>query len=149
VVEWLAGPAGADDVDRFAERPACLPGRAVGTAHAGDRVDEPASAEAELEPAAAEDVDGRGLLGEHRRRTQRQVGHVGEEVHIAGLRGQPGDLGKRVDETGVVRMVLDPDVLQAVGVGDGGDAPGDGQAAGVGVDVQSEPDRLCHGGAPR
>jgi hypothetical protein len=120
-------------------------GTAAGAAHAGDRVGEAARAEAELETAAAEDVDGRGLLGKHRRWPQRQVDHIGEEVDRTGPRGEPGDLGEGIDETGVVRMVLHADVVQPVGVGDGGDAFGDGQAAGVGVDVEPEPDGLCHG----
>jgi hypothetical protein len=79
------------------------------------------------------------------KRPQRQVRHVREQVYPAGAGGQPGDVGQRVDEIGVVRMVLDPGVLQSGRVGDSRDARGDGQAAGIGVHIDAERDRACHG----
>ena len=92
------GPAGPDDVDRLAERGDRLGRGAPRAAHPGDAVAERARAQAELEPPAAEHVDGGRLLGQHGRRPERQVGHVGEEVHPAGPRGQPGDQAERVHE---------------------------------------------------
>ena len=68
VPERLPRPARPDDVDRLAQR---LPGFGDGApraAHARDRVLEPAGAQAELEAAAAEDVDCGRLLSEHRGR---------------------------------------------------------------------------------
>src|SRR5208283_3218673 len=105
VAVGFTGPAGADDVDGLAERAAGLPGAAAGAAHSGDPVGERSRAEAELEAAAAEHVDGGGLLGEHDRRAQRQVGDVGEQVHVPGPGGQPGDQGEGVGEVVVVGMV--------------------------------------------
>ncbi len=98
---------------------------------------------------AAEHVDGGGLLGEHGGRAQWQVGDVGEQVHMPGPGGQPGDQGERVGEAVVVGMVLDADQVQAAGVRDRGDPLGDGQAAGVGIDVESELHGLRHDRAPR
>src|ERR1700758_3816270 len=56
----------------------------------------------------------------------------------AGLARRAGDAGGGVGEAVVVGMILDADQVQAARVGDGGDPLGDGQAAGVGVDVESE-----------
>src|SRR5690606_1095060 len=61
----LDGPDAADDADRLVERDDRLPRGAAGTAHRLDRVPEAAGAEAELDAAAAEQVEARGAAGEY------------------------------------------------------------------------------------
>jgi hypothetical protein len=63
VSELLPGPAALDDVDGLAQRLPRLPYAAPRAAHAGDPVPECARADPQLEPAAAEQVDGGGLFG--------------------------------------------------------------------------------------
>jgi hypothetical protein len=69
------------------------------------------SAQAELEAAAAQQVERRGRLGHDRRRAQRQVGDVREERDPTSLGQQRGDQRKGVEEAALVRMILDPDEL--------------------------------------
>src|SRR5258708_20673025 len=76
VAERLSGPGGPDDVDGLAERRPRLPGRAAGPSHPGDLLGDGTGAEAELEAAAAEDVDHGRLLGAQPRRPHPPVGHV-------------------------------------------------------------------------
>jgi hypothetical protein len=73
---------------------------------------EAAGAEAELEPAAAEQVEAGGGLGQHRRRPQRQVGDVGEDADPLGGGGDHGQQRPGVDEPTLVGVVLDADPVQ-------------------------------------
>ena len=76
----LAAPERPDHVDRLLERLQGLSRRARRAAHGGDPVPEGARAETELEAPAREHVERGGLLGEHRRVAERQVGDVREEA---------------------------------------------------------------------
>ena len=75
----LSTPDEADDLHRLFQRTKCL---ARGSPHASialNGIPERSGTETELETAAAQDIDCRGRLRQHRRRTQREGDHVGEE----------------------------------------------------------------------
>ena len=100
---------------------------------------EATGAETKLEPAAGEQVEARGRLGEHRGRPQREVGDVGKQSDptrtpsnqpkqchhtrlAAALRSGGG-----VDVPALVWVVLDRDAVQTAGLG----LDGRGQQLGV------------------
>ena len=77
-----------------------------GAADRGDRVQEPARAEPELHPAAAEQIQRRHAAGEHRGRPQRQVRHVGRDRAASLSGGDHRQQGPGVEKPRLVRMVL-------------------------------------------
>jgi hypothetical protein len=76
----LAAPHLADHLDRLGERRERLGGAAAWATVRRGRVREAAGAQPQLHPTAAEHVQARGGLGQHRRRAQRQVGDVGKDA---------------------------------------------------------------------
>ena len=87
------------------------------TAHRSDRLPEPARAEAELEAPAREGVERGRLLRDHRRQPERQVRDVREEPDALGARDQVADQRPGLEVTPLVRVVLDPDEVEAELVG--------------------------------
>jgi hypothetical protein len=57
------------------------------------------------------------LLGHHPRRPQRQVRHVGEDRDAVSLGQDERHQRPRVEEAALVRVVLDPDQVEARFVG--------------------------------
>ena len=90
------------------------PARAV---HGDHGVPEGAGAEAHLYPAPGEHVEAGGGLGEHGRRAQGQVGHVGEEADALGYGNERRDERPGVEEAPLVWMILDADEVEAGPVG--------------------------------
>jgi hypothetical protein len=86
----LAAPHEPDDFDGLAQRVDCLPATAPLAAHGHDRVPERARSEAEFDPGAAEQVQARRGLGQHRGRSQREVGHGRDQTDALGLGRQDG-----------------------------------------------------------
>jgi hypothetical protein len=109
MAQRLAAPEGADQGDSLAQRGQRLGRLAHRPAHGADGVPEGAGAEAELEAAAAELVERGGLLGQHQRRAQGQIGDVGEDADAAGLPQEVADERHRVEVFLLVGMVLDAD----------------------------------------
>ena len=97
--------ASLERLDRLARR-------APRAAHRLDRVPEPAGAEAELEPAAGEQVEARRGARQHGRRPQREVEHVAGQPDALGLRGDPGQQRPGVEERRLVRVVLERDQVE-------------------------------------
>ena len=88
-------------------RGTCRPTQAV------DALGECSGTEAEFEPAAGEQVEGRGAAGEYRRWPQRQIRHVREERDVLGLRGEGREEGPGVEEVRLVRVVLHAEDVEA------------------------------------
>ena len=94
VERLVLGPQPPDDRARLGEAPhgvgGVVEGQAVrlvlapGQRVAGSR----AGADAEVEPSAGDDVDGRGDLGQHRGRPEAVAGHQQAEAQSSGLRGE-------------------------------------------------------------
>ena len=80
------------------------------------RLEVAAGADAELEAAAAQQVERRRRLGEHGRRPQRQVADVGEDAHRCRLREDRGEQRQRVEVARLVGMVLDAEQVVAEAV---------------------------------
>src|SRR6185437_16584753 len=83
----LRGPGAGDDVDRFLEPRL---GFLHGDAEADELVVAIALADAEIEPAAGQQVEGRRLLGEQHRVVPRQDQNGGAEPDGAGAGADPG-----------------------------------------------------------
>ena len=111
-------PGGADDVDGLRQRVDALTGRQLLAAVGRDRVPERARAKAELDPAAAEDVQRRHAPGQHDWRAQRQVGHVRRHPDVGRLGSDDRKQRPRVQELGLVRVVLEGDEVQPDDVGE-------------------------------
>src|SRR4029453_3751355 len=58
-----------------------------------------------------------GRVGEHRRRADRQAGDIGEEAQPIGPSEQVGDEAERVEETPLIRVVLDSDEVEPAALG--------------------------------
>jgi hypothetical protein len=76
-----------------------------------------AGAEAEFDPPAAEDVQAGDAPRQHHRRPQRQVGDVRRHAHGGRLRRDDRQERPRVQELGLVRVVLEGDEVQPDDVG--------------------------------
>ena len=113
----LGGPRGTDHVDRLGERIDRLAGREQRPAVGGDRLPEGAGAEAELDAAAAEDVQARDAARQHDRRAQRQVGDVRRDAHVDRLGGDDRQHRPGVEEPRLVRVILKRHEIQPHGVG--------------------------------
>src|SRR6266851_1311567 len=94
-------------VDRLADGGHSLAGVALRTSQPGNLRPGPAGADAQLEPAAGEQVQARAGLGQHLRWPQRQVGNVGEEPQPAGSAEERADEGEGVEKLRHVGVVLD------------------------------------------
>ncbi len=103
----------ADDADRLLERTDCLPGRQPPAAIRLDRVPERASAEAKLDPPAAEQIQAGGATGEDVGRAQRQVDHVRRQPDPGRGGGDKGQQGPRIKETWIVGVILDGDQVKS------------------------------------
>ena len=103
----LAGPPRPHQLDRLREGVDRLTGLARRPAHRGDVLPEGARSKAELEPAGAQEVDRGGGLGDHRRRPQRQVGHVRRQADAPRAGGEVGEERESVEEAALVGVVLD------------------------------------------
>jgi hypothetical protein len=102
----------ADDLDRLAQRVDRLAGAEPASAHGLDRVPEPARADAELHPAAAEQVQAGHAAGQHGRLTQRQVQHVTRQGDALGPGRHVGHQRPGVEKRRLVRMILERDQVQ-------------------------------------
>jgi hypothetical protein len=100
-------PEVADDRDRLTERVDAGSGPEPAPTHGGDAVPERARSEAELEAAAAHDVERRGGTGEDRRRAQRQAEHVAAEADPLGPGGGEREQRPGVEVRRLVRMILE------------------------------------------
>src|SRR5207253_5271754 len=109
----LATPQEAYDLDRFLQRGHGFAGRAQRSVVGLDPIPETARAKAELEPAAAQDVERGGGFGEHGRWAQRDVGHVGEDGDPLSAHGNRCEQSPRVVEAALVGVILDPDQVEA------------------------------------
>ncbi len=83
------------------------------TAPRFDGVPECSSTKAELDAAAAEQVQACDTPGQHRRWPQRQVRHVGSQPDVARMTGDKAEQGRRVEEARLVRMVLERGKVEA------------------------------------
>ena len=117
-------PQRADHADRLAQRRHGLAGRTPRPAHGLDRVPERAGAQAELSPAAAEQVQAGHRPGQHGRRAQRQVGHVGREPDPAGAGGDVAEQRPGVQERRLVGVVLEGHQVQPGLLGEHGEPDG-------------------------
>ena len=106
-------PQGAEHGNRLGQRIDGRPGITPGTTHGRHAVGEGAGAPPQFEPAAAEDVQAGGGTGQHRRRAQRQVDHVGDEPEAGGLGGQGRQQRPHVEEARLVGVVLHAQHVQA------------------------------------
>ena len=112
----LAAPREPEHLDRLLEgidRLARAPRRPAHRRHPFEQRTRP---EPELEAAAAQEVERGGLLGQHRGRTERQVGDVGEEAQALRLREQRPDQGERVEEAPLVRVILYAHEVETAGL---------------------------------
>ena len=116
-VDGAARPDLADDVDRLDQRVDRLLRRTPRPAGGLDRVPEGTCAEAELDPAGAEQVERGGAAREDHRRPQRQVGHVGGDADRAGAGGDHRQQRPGVEVLGLVGVVLDRDQVEAADLG--------------------------------
>src|SRR5690606_15702128 len=82
----VGAPQLADEVDRLLERGHRLAGRQPSAAHRRDRVPESAGAEAQLEAAAAEEVEARGRARDDGWRAQWHVEHIRGDADAVGAR---------------------------------------------------------------
>ena len=110
-------PARTQDRDRLLERLEALPGGQLRGAHRARGVEEAAAAEAGLEAPAAEQVERRRRLREHRRRAQRQVSDVLEDADPLGLAEDHAEQRQRVEVRRLVGVVLDAEQVVAELVG--------------------------------
>jgi hypothetical protein len=109
----LPAPHQTDHVDGLLGRFHRLAGGPPRTAHGHNGVPERSGSQAQLHPAAGEDVEGGGGLGQDGRRPKREAGHVGEEPDPGRPAGQVGDERPGVEESPLVGVVLDPDEVEA------------------------------------
>ena len=93
-------------------------GRPLRPAHRDDRLPERPGAQAELHPAAAEDVEARDALGEHQRVAEREVRHVEREADARRRRRGDGEERPRVEEAALVGVVLEGDEVEPGRVGE-------------------------------
>ena len=97
----------AQDVDRLLEGFDALAGRTARTAHRGDGVPEPARADADADAPAGEQVEAGGGTRGDGRLPQRKVQDVRREVDAIGRSGDIREERPRVEERGLVRVVLE------------------------------------------
>jgi hypothetical protein len=141
----VAPPKRPDDLDRLREGVHGLAGTAPGAAHRDDPLPERPGAEAELEAAFGKDVQARRLLGDHRGTAQGQVRNVREDVHPLRLGKERGDQHPRVEKATLVRVVLDPDEVEALVVGQARDPARFADRCRARIDVRTERDRHRRG----
>jgi hypothetical protein len=111
-------PAGTQDRDGLLERLETLPGGEGRGPHRPCGVKEAAAAEAGLEAPAAELVERRRRLREHRWRAQRQVADVLEDADPLGLGENHAEQRERVEMRRLIRVVLDGEQVVAEPVGE-------------------------------
>src|SRR5690606_40031488 len=102
---------------RLAQGVDTLPGGQAASTHGLDRIPECAGPNAQLEAAAAEDVERGGGTCEDGGWAQRQAGDVRGQVHVLRARGREGEQCRGVEERRLVRMVLERDEVQPAAVG--------------------------------
>ncbi len=110
-------PRRTDHVDRLGQRVDALARCQRGAAVGGDGVPERAGAEAELDAAAAEDVEARDAAREDDRWAQRQVGDVRRDAHVGRLGRDDRQQRPGVQERGLVGVILEGDEVEAEDVG--------------------------------
>jgi hypothetical protein len=109
----LAGvPELADHVDRLLERGHGLARRQTAAAHRLDRLPEGARSEREVEPPAREQVEAGGRARDDSGRAQRHVEDVRGDADARGARGDERHERPRVEERGLVGVVLEGDEIQ-------------------------------------
>ncbi len=114
----LPRPERPDDRDRLDEGVDRLLGRLASTAGRLDPVPEGTGTQPQLDPPTGEDVQARGGLGQHDRRSQREVGDVGGEANLAGAGTDRGEQGPGVEVGRLVGVVLDAHVVEPHHVGE-------------------------------
>ena len=137
-VDRAARPDLADDVDRLDQRVDRLLRRTTWPAGRHDRVPEGAGAEAELDAAGAEQVEGGRAAGEDHGRAQRQVGDVGRDPDRAGARGDHREQRPGVEVPALVGVVLDRDEVESADLGELGEL--EGALGGGGVGAREDPE---------
>lgn len=131
-------PDAADDVDGLVESRDGLPRRAPRRPHRGDRIPEGSRAEAERDPSAAQQVETRDGSREDGRLAQRQVEHVSRDGHPFGGCGHPRQQRPRVEERGLVGVVLKGDEVETELLGELGEGDGALGVGGGGRDEHTE-----------
>ena len=114
----VRAPDAADDLDPLAERVDALRRGEPGAAGRHDRVPEAACAQAEVDPAAGDEVQRRDALGQHHGLAQRQVRDVERDAEAGAACGDDREQGPRVGVTGLVGVVLDGDEVEPADLGD-------------------------------
>ena len=112
--------------------------RAHRAAHRPDRIPERAGAETELEPTAAELIERGGLLGQHRRWPQGQVGDIGKDADLFGLAEDDRAQGQCVEVPAVVGVILDSDQVEPEIVENPRDLEGAVRIADRGIEEEAE-----------
>src|SRR5690606_18054467 len=110
---FVGGPDPADDLDGLGERPDALSGGEALPAHGLDAVPEGARAQAQFDPAAAEQVEAGRAARQDGGLAQRQVEHVAGQADPFGAGGQVGQQGPGVQERGLVGVVLEGGQVQS------------------------------------
>jgi hypothetical protein len=113
----LAAPKGADDLDPLLQCLERLTTGPQGTAHRPDRLPERTRTQPELEAAAREQVERGRLLAEQGGTAQREIGDVREDADAFRPRQLVSDQRERVQVAPLVRVILDPDQIEAELVG--------------------------------
>jgi hypothetical protein len=108
----LSAPEEADDGQGFLQGLHRLGAPAPRTAHPLYRIPEAPGAEAELEAPSAGQIHRGGRLGDHGRRTEGEVGHVGKEPDPAGMGDEQGEQGEGVQKATLVGMILDAEIVE-------------------------------------
>lgn len=128
----FAAPHEPDDVDGFTQGLECLPGSPVRPPMAVI-ASEGACTESEFETAAAEEIDRRCSLRQDRWRAQGKAGDIRKDRDPLGSRSNRGEQGEGVNEPPLVRMVLDPDEVEALLIGNVDRFPKAAEIGGLGV----------------
>ena len=110
---WPGQPQGTEHVDRFRGRAEGLVRAAQRAAQAGDLRPGAAGAQAELEPAAGQQVQAGAGLGQHLRWPQRQVGDVGQEPDPVRLADERADEREGVEKVRYIGVILHRDEVEA------------------------------------
>jgi hypothetical protein len=95
-------------------------------------------AETELEPAPAQLIERRRLLGQHRRRAEGQIGHVGEDANALRLAEEIADQRHRIEVLLLIGVILDADQVVAEVVEDVRNLDGALGVAGRGIEEETE-----------
>ena len=109
----LVAPHEPNDVDRLFQRLKGFSGGSAGPTDCPDGFPKGTGAEAKLETAAADEVDGGSHLGQNRRWSQGKRGDVREEPDVLGFDRQGSDQGEGIHEPTLVWMILNAHQVEA------------------------------------